>query len=379
MKTLGKDRILSRLLPCALVFLIFIAFSQFREPCIHLSNNDAKVAVTRNYNPLKKVSEFHYEPSMLENYFIVNLEVLGLRINNRTRTCPLIFNTSSPINDDMHAYFRELDHYNDLMKNFTPVEHDLRKSIEHDASNIEEVCSVTKIHPDGLGGIFAERHASISNTMGAMEPLLPVFRSQKICVDARSHLMSMEYLVHDFYSMCKNLKRDSRNIFVDMGASLEFHAGISSPAVYINQIFRRFGFHFDHIYAYEIREVPSARVYELVPNELMDSFHWMNVGVDPEPGAKLNPFTTLLEKFNSDDFIVVKLDIDTSSIENRLALQLRNDSRLLELVDLFYFEDHRLQEELMPWWRNSANGSIGESLELMAGMRANGVASHYWP
>ncbi|KAL3791762.1 hypothetical protein HJC23_007529 [Cyclotella cryptica] len=279
----------------------------------------------------------------------------------------------------MHAYFRELDHYNDLMKKFTPVEHDLRKSIKPDESNIEEVCNVTKIHPDGLGGIFAEGHASISNTMGAMEPLLPVFRSQKICDDALRHLMSMDYLVHDFYSMCRNLKRHSRNIFVDMGASLEFHAGITSPAVYINQIFRRFGFHFDHIYAYEIGQVPSAQVYELVPDELMDSFHWMNVGVDPEPGAKLNPFTTLLSKFDTDDFIVVKLDIDTSSIENRLALQLRNNNRLLELVDLFYFEDHKLQEELMPWWRNSSNGSIGESLELMAGMRANGVASHYWP
>ena len=30
-------------------------------------------------------------------------------------------------------------------------------------------------------------------------------------------------------------------------------------------------------------------------------------GVDPEPGAKLNPFTTLIDNFNEDDFIVVKL------------------------------------------------------------------------
>jgi hypothetical protein len=31
------------------------------------------------------------------------------------------------------------------------------------------------------------------------------------------------------------------------------------------------------------------------------------LGVDPEPGAKLNPFTTLLDHFNEDDFVVVKL------------------------------------------------------------------------
>lgn len=29
--------------------------------------------------------------------------------------------------------------------------------------------------------------------------------------------------------------------------------------------------------------------------------------VDPEPGSKLNPFTTLLKNFNEDDFVVVKL------------------------------------------------------------------------
>ncbi|KAL7479811.1 hypothetical protein ACHAW6_005531 [Cyclotella cf. meneghiniana] len=250
----------------------------------------------------------------------------------------------------MQGYFCQLDYYNDLMKSFNPVEDDLRKSIEPGEANIEKVCNITKIHPDGLEGIFTEEHVSISNTMGAMEPLLPVFRSQKICDDARKHLMSMEYLVHDFYSM-----------------------------LYINQIFRRFGFHFDHIYAYEITQVPSARVYELLPNELMGSFHWINVGIDPKPGAKLNPFTIILDEFDSDDFIVIKLDIDTSAIENRLALQLRNDDRLLEIVDLFYVEDHRLQEELLPWWGGSANGSIGESLELMAGLRAKGVVSHYWP
>ncbi|KAL7502180.1 hypothetical protein ACHAWX_000482 [Stephanocyclus meneghinianus] len=380
MKPLREGGVFSSLLRSALVVLVVIAYYEFGVPCmIATDNRDIEDKVAGNFKSRANLLDFHYEPSPLENYFVVNLEALGLYINNRTRTCPLIFNASSPINDDMQGYFRQLDYYNDLMKIFNPVEDDLRKSIEPGEANIEKVCNITKIHPDGLEGIFTKEHVSISNTMGAMEPLLPVFRSQKICDDARKHLMSMEYLIHDFYSMCKNLKRHSRTIFVDMGASLEFHGGMTSPAVYINQIFRRFGFHFDHIYAYEITQVPSARVYELLPNELMGSFHWINVGIDPEPGAKLNRFTIILDEFDSDDFIVIKLDRDTSATENRLALQLRNDDRLLELVDLFYFEDHRLQEELLPWWGRSANGSIGESLELMAGLRAKGVVSHYWP
>ncbi|KAL3791764.1 hypothetical protein HJC23_007531, partial [Cyclotella cryptica] len=101
----------------------------------------------------------------------------------------------------------------------------------------------------------------LSNIMGAMEPLLPmeplllVFQSQKICDHAPRHLMlmSIEYSVHDFYSMCRNLKRHRMNIFVDMGASL-------------------------------------------------DKYHWLK-------------FTNLCQ-MNSWTY--------TSSIENRLALQLRN-------------------------------------------------------
>lgn len=132
----------------------------------------------------------------------------------------------------------------------------------------------------------------------------------------------------------------------------------------------------------------------------------MQLGVDPEPGAKLNPFTSLLDHFNEDDFIVVKLgetstyisfhylhscyaililskqlsvDIDTSPIENKLAAQLRNDTKLSNLVDVFYYEHHVMQGELLPYWRSSASGSVGDSLEMMSDIRRKGVASHYWP
>lgn len=72
-------------------------------------------------------------------------------------------------------------------------------------------------------------------------------------------------------------------------------------------------------------------------------------------------------------------DIDNSSIENKLAAQLRGDEELLNLVDVFYYEHHVMQQELLGPWGRSANGSIGESLEMMSEMRQKGVASHYWP
>jgi hypothetical protein len=62
-----------------------------------------------------------------------------------------------------------------------------------------------------------------------------------------------------------------------------------------------------------------------------------------------------------------------------LASQLRNDANLLKMVDVFYYEHHVMQMELLDSWKDTANGSVGESLEMMADMRAKGVASHYWP
>lgn len=154
--------------------------------------------------------------------------------------------------------------------------------------------------------------------------------------------MSLDYLIHDFHTICLQLKRHTRTIFVDMGASLAFHWLQDSPAVYINKIYRKFGIHFDHIYAYEITETKPKDAYAKVPEEMMSSFHWINLGeevvclldsmictcltyihlhpfsgVDPEPGSKMNPFTTLLKNFNEDDFVVVKLDIDSPVLKTR--------------------------------------------------------------
>ena len=42
-------------------------------------------------------------------------------------------------------------------------------------------------------------------------------------------VLRMDYLVHDFYSMCKSLRHNSRTVFIDMGASLAFHSSGQSP------------------------------------------------------------------------------------------------------------------------------------------------------
>ena len=86
--------------------------------------------------------------------------------------------------------------------------------------------------------------------------------------------------------------------------------------------------------------------------------------------------TSILSNYNEDDYIIIKLDIDTSHIEIQLANQLFNHNKL---IDQFYFEHHVELAELMPYWGASASGSVLDSLLLFQSLRKNGIAAHYWP
>ena len=79
-----------------------------------------------------------------------------------------------------------------------------------------------------------------------------------------------------------------------------------------------------------------------------------------------------------DDFIVVKLDIDTSSVEVPLVYQLLQDECFVGLIDQFYFEHHVYLQELARWWGPSANGTVSESLCLFQSLRRKGIGAHSW-
>lgn len=92
----------------------------------------------------------------------------------------------------------------------------------------------------------------------------------------------------------------------------------------------------------------------------------------------MNPLKSIVAKYTKDDFVVVKLDIDTSHIEVPLAKQLLEDDSLHEIVDQFYFEHHVKLQELARYWGRSMSGTIKDSFDLMNGLRKKGIASHFW-
>ena len=158
------------------------------------------------------------------------------------------------------------------------------------------------------------------------------------------------------------------------GSSPAFHADVT-PAIKLLKLYGQFGIKFDHIYAYEEPDF----VFEQVPPHLHAAYHWINVGVSKDANSPLNPFNMLLESYNEDDLIIVKLDVDTPDLERDLAEQLRVNPAIHKLVDHFYFEHHVNQEELAgPWGGTKTKETVQQSMELFRSLRENGVAAHYW-
>jgi hypothetical protein len=329
----------------------------------------------------RKYESEPYQPASSEKY--VRDNALRLGYDNAEKpvfTCAIWkddANVTVPtsMHNELASYRKELKEYDQMVRGFQPIS-DLRLQLALDESNRDAVCGQVTMD---LEMLFPSRQLSKVGSSGFLEPLLPPFRQPEYCY---SHipkvLMDLSYLVHDFGAMCRKLKRTSRTVLVDMGASLDFHKGGTSPAVYLTELYRKFGFSFDHIYAYEVTPKEPASVFKKVPEHLMAAYHWINVGVETDLKSSLNPLKMILENFNEDDFIVVKLDIDTSFIEVPLANQLLTDTKLHGLVDQFYFEHHVMLGELADSWSASMKGSVRDSLELFIGLREAGVPAHSW-
>jgi uncharacterized protein YxeA len=214
-----------------------------------------------------------YEPSSIEKYIIENLVNLGYdKESKSTSGCAIWKNESaSDIYSDLHEYGKSLDEYNKAVQNFTEIP-DLMESIK--ASGDHQICESAKIHPDGIEAFFAIKHLSRGNS-GFMEPLTPPMRSHHYCWRGKN-LMRQDYMIHDYEAMCRKLKPTSRRVFIDIGASMKRE---NNPLVTFLAEYKKFGFHFDHIYAFEIAPFEAKEVYkDILPDEYMASYHWINTG-----------------------------------------------------------------------------------------------------
>ena len=194
------------------------------------------------------------------------------------------------------------------------------------------------------------------------------------------NVQSKDYLIPAWHSEAWPHERTSA-LFFDLGASL-YHSGSGGASMswFVNQ-YRMRGIHFDRIYAWEAKLHTDATIYETMPAPITDIISYYNLPVNTTPGEKHNPWRTLRAVARQTDFVVVKIDIDNTPVEEALIDELLADRALSVLVDEFYFEHHVRNT---PMWHYGWSGgtvtthTLVHSYDLFGKLRRLGIRAHSW-
>lgn len=200
------------------------------------------------------------------------------------------------------------------------------------------------------------------------------------CASPWSRLLSKAYLLPALHTEVWPRDRGSAFLF-DLGASLYNKGpGGASTKWFVDEYQVR-GIQFDRVYAWEATPYIDTEIYKAMPAPMVDRMVYYNVPVDATVGAKHNPWRTLRAVATPRDFVVVKIDIDNSTIEELLVQQLLSDATLSGLVDELYFEHHVRHTPMWGYgWRCNTvtNHTLAHSYDLFGRLRELGIRAHSW-
>ena len=142
------------------------------------------------------------------------------------------------------------------------------------------------------------------------------------------------------------------------------HTSSSLTFVLVNSHTFLKGIDFDRVLCWEIKSYLPKQIFDEIPDEVIGKISYFNVPVEVDISSKMNPLRILkqickltaaltllhsisheipkkfIPKGNPEDFVSLKLDIDTENIEISLVKQILNDRELHMLIDEMFFEDH---------------------------------------
>ncbi|CAF1129460.1 unnamed protein product [Adineta ricciae] len=177
-------------------------------------------------------------------------------------------------------------------------------------------------------------------------------------------------------------RQGSQKILFDIGCSLfagttnETGSSSLTGARWFYEYFRSHSLHFDRIIAFD-RADYSPRVYwKQIPADLMGILTYIAVGV--ESTGKYNPWNILKTIAKHDDYVLIKLDIDTPTLEMELIGQLIKNVSISSLIDEMFFEMHVTVEEMKPYWTEPP-GKLKDTYKLFKQLRQMGIRMHSWP
>lgn len=177
---------------------------------------------------------------------------------------------------------------------------------------------------------------------------------------------------------CRDTTGKGKTFLFDAGAS-SWNDGAGGPSLsYFAQVWKRNGFHWDKIEAWEAT-TPSNAFYNTVPAEWKDKTEYHQAYISTDPFQ--TPFvpTVIEQKTSKDDYVVFKLDIDSKAVETKVV-EFLLDWKFLGLVDEFLWEHHVNNYLMAPNWGDAQDmtKSIADSYKYFLRLRQLSVRAHSW-
>ena len=147
------------------------------------------------------------------------------------------------------------------------------------------------------------------------------------------------------------------------------------------------GFSFDHIYAWEYTEIKPAEYWKTVPRKLVPYLSFYNVPVSKDANSSSSVINTIESIAHKEDFVTLKLDIDTSDIELPILADMLRRPGVASLIDEFFFEFHFRCEIMTKWWNIPLNETTPihgfeldrpHVMDVFQKLRYMGIRSHFW-
>lgn len=217
----------------------------------------------------------------------------------------------------------------------------------------------------------------------AIEPLYGIFRHPEAVYCHRGKptvikrkAKDTEYLVTDDATRF-NIQAERQNFYFDLGSSI-YH-DLSQEKMLLH--YEERGIHFHRHLLWEANPMDPVHLFRVVPARFHSAYQFFNTPVNAEQDDR-NPLNILKKIATRDDFVVVKLDIDNSAIEQKFVSQILNDEMLASLVDEFFWEPHfHFHPFLKCCWRDTADTNLSaHDVHLMfSKMRHFGIRAHGWP
>ena len=172
-------------------------------------------------------------------------------------------------------------------------------------------------------------------------------------------------------------------ILMDLGASI-FHGWQEKPdavgAKWVVDRFARFGIRFDRIFMFEYTTYAPKKIFSDLSHEMLSTISYFNVGVEASKNSSFNPWNVLKSIAKADDFVVVKLDIDTPNIENALIDQVIQDDSISSIIDEMFYEHHVNIKAMHRFWHTERSRlTLNDSYSIFRQLREKGIRMHSWP